>query len=354
MEEITNEIRLGSTDRPINDLLAWTGAPAAGAPAACPPEAAVAVAEARAAVAEDRAAVAEDRAIAAERPADFTRHFNQQEALFLKLRAEYEVPPLPVHHDVRLPRPESSYLERLRKVVEQLVRLAPGVFQELTYLFDPREILRPAFFRLYRVDGASYLYLLQADLMFRPNEHRSLEKGSNDLTYRYSTDKLFLDALLIPLERVTTADGHIRSFTVRQLISNTWIGEVGRGYFQQGIWMDNELTRFFSRLFLPAGKRVYPFFPYLCKYKTVCQSVIQLSGEERRQKIPLMHRAIQFLAPAMAQIEASMKAGTFSEDNPTFQELRGKLPPEWLEAWRGIEIEAYLNEQDMKEYRIEG
>ena len=317
MEEITNEIRLSCTDRPVNDLLASAAA------------------------------------LAAAGSGGFTRHFNQQEALFLKLREEYVVPQLPVHHDVRLPRPEPAYLERLRTVIERLVRLAPSVFQELTYLFDPREILRPAFYRLYRVDEASYLYLLQVDLMFRPNEHRALEKGSNDQTSRYSTDRLFLDALVIPLERVSTDDGRVHSFTVRQLISNTWIGEVGRGYFQQGIWMDNELTRFFSRLFLPAGKRVYPFFPYLCKYKTVCQSLIQLSGEDRRRKLPLLHRAIQFLSPAMAQIEASMRDGTFSESNATFQELRGRLPPEWLEVWQGLEIQAYLNEQDMKEYRIE-
>ncbi len=36
--------------------------------------------------------------------------------------------------------------------------------------------------------------------------------------------------------------------------------------------MDADLTKFFSKLFLPAGKKTYPYYPYLCKYKTVCQS----------------------------------------------------------------------------------
>ncbi len=319
MEEISNEIRLSYTDRPINDLLA-------GAPGG---------------------ANAQDGSGA------FTRHFNQQEALFLKLPEEFEVPHLPVHHDVRLPRPEPAYLDRLREVIDQLVRLAAPVFQELTHLFDPREILRPSFFKIYSVDDSSYLYLLQVDLLFRPSEHRTVAKGDNDRTPRYATRQLFLDAQLIPLERVTTEDGRIRSFTIRQLISNTWIGEVGRGYFQQGIWMDNELTRFFTRLFLPSGKRVYPFYPYLCRYKTVCQSLIRLSAEGRRQKLPYMHRAIQFLAPVMGQVEASMREGTFSENNETFQQLRRQVPAEWMDIWKGIEIEAYLNAEEMKEYRIE-
>jgi len=314
VEEISNEIRLSYTDRPINDLLAG----------------------------------------ARDGSGSFTRHFNQQEALFLRLGEEYEVPRLPVHHDVRQPRPDAAYLDRLREILGQLIRLASPVFHELTYLFDPREILRPAFFKLYRVEESTYLYLLQIDLMFHPNEHRALEKGDNDRTPRYATRQLFLDAQLIPLGQVATEEGRIRAFTVRQLISDTWIGEVGRGYFQQGIWMDNELTRFFTRLFLPAGKRVYPFYPFLCKYKTLCQNLIQLSAEGRREKLPYMHRAIRFLTPVMGQIETSMREGTFSESNPTFQELRQRIPAEWTDVWKGIEIEAYLNAEEMKEYRVDG
>ncbi len=314
MEEITNEIRLSYTDRPINDLLAAAGGG----------------------------------------PASFTCHFNQQESMFLKLQQEFVVPPLPIHHDVRVPRPDASYLDRLREVLEQLLRLAPAVFQELTYLFDPREILRPAFFRLYRLEDSSYLYLLQLDLMVRPSEHRILEKGTNDRTPRYATRHLFLEASLIPLEQVSADFGKVRTFTIRQLISNTWIGEVGRGYFQQGIWMDNELTRFFSRLFLPPGKRVYPFYPYVCKYKTVCQNLVHFSPQERREKLPYLHRAVQFLAPLMERIEQSMRNGSFSESNETFQELKARVPREWLEVWKDTSISVYLNDQDMKEYRVDG
>lgn len=313
MEDGANEIRVSYTDRDINALLE-------GAAGGAPP---------------------------------FTRHFNQQEAMFLRLAEEFTVPPLPIHHDVRQPVPRPEYLSSLREVLGRLSRLAPPVFEELTYLFDPRENLRPAFFKLYRVEGSAYLYLLQLDLMYRPHEHRVLERGDNDRTPRYATRHLFLEASFIPLEGVAMDNGKVRNFAVRQLISNTWIGEVGRGYFIQGIWMDNDLTKFFSRLFLPAGKRIYPFYPYVCKYKTVCQNVIRFSGAGRRQMLPHLHRVIQFLAPQMGRIERSMRDGKFSESNEVFRLLREKVPADWQEAWQGIQVQAYLNGQDMKEFLIE-
>jgi hypothetical protein len=283
----------------------------------------------------------------------FSRHFNQVEEFFVRAGREYLVPQLPIHHDVRRPEPEKDYLVRLREVLAQLVNLLPQVFRQLTHLFDPAEILRPSFFKLYRIEDRQFLYLLRVDLGFRSQAHRVLVKGSNDYTPAYSTRELFLEAMFIPLAQVEESGGRIERFRIDPVISNTWVGETGRGYFVQGIWMDNDLTRFFSRLLLPPGKKLYPFFPYICKCRTVCQNVIRFSAEGRQALLPQLDRVHAFLKPFLPEIEASMKGSEFSEANPVFRRLRETVPEAWTRVWEGIGVEAYLNEQDQKEFRVD-
>jgi hypothetical protein len=283
----------------------------------------------------------------------FTRHFNQSEDFFLLLEDEYTVPHIQIHHDVRAQRPSPEYIAALKGVIEQVVLLAPQVFKELAYFFDPAEILRPCFYHVYRLDDNFYLYLLRIDLMMRAAESAVVERGTNDTTPLYRSRRLFLETTVLPLEGVVRQDGVAQSFHIRQTISQTWIGEQGRGYFVQGIWMDADLTKFFSRLFLPAGMKSYPYFPYLCKYKTVCQSLISLSPEGRARAIPDLHRSLQFLLPAMDRIQAEMKDRSFSEEMGFFKELKGKIPPAWYESWKNMRVEAYLNDSEMREFRIE-
>lgn len=313
MEQITNEIKLSYTDKEINARLENLD----------------------------------------NKDSSFKRHFNQTEEFFLDLEEDFIIPSLPIHHDVRQPRPSPEYLKSLQQILEQILPLTPGVFNELTYLFDPREIMKPCFFKLYKIDQASYLYLVQVDLIYRSREAQVLERGNNDFTARYSSCRLFLETLFIPLDRVLVEDNKIRSFVVKQTISSTWVGEVGRGYFVQGIWIDNELTRFFSKLFLPQGKRTYPFYPYVCKYRTICQNLIRLNPEARKLYLPYLHRAIEFLTPAMKRIEQSMRDTSFSVDNATYKELKKQVPANWLEIWNNLEIDVYLNQQDMKEFSVE-
>jgi hypothetical protein len=282
----------------------------------------------------------------------FSCHFNQVEELFLRLPGEFSVPALPIHHDVRNPEPEAGYLESLREVLDQLSTLAPTLLAGLSYLFDPAEVLRPAFFELCRVEKACYLYLLRLDLTHRPRLQRVLHRGSNDYTAAYAGRELFLEAALIPLRGVPTQPGRHRQFLVDQTISDTWVGERGWGYFTQGIWMDRDLTKFFSRLFLPIGARTYPFYPYVCRYKTVCQNVIRFGPKGRCALLPYLHSAIALLRPAMAEIEASLRTGQFSEQDETFLKLKSRVPEAWTGVWGKLRVESYLNDQDMKEYRI--
>ena len=286
-----------------------------------------------------------------ERP--LSRHFSQTEEFFVRTQDEYRVPRLAIHHDVRRPEPDPGYLARLGEVLSQLLQLAPQLWRGLTYLFDPAEVLRPSFFQLHRLGERRYLYLLRLDLAYRPQSHRVLERGDNDLSPAYSTRELYLESSLIPLQGVETENGRVDGLLIDQAISNTWVGETGRGYFVQGIWMDNDLTRFFSRLLLPAGQRTYPYFPYLCRYRTLCRSLVRFSAAEREAALPQLERAYGFLKPVMGRVESALKGGEFSEDNPVFRELKSRIPESWYLPWEGLRVEAYLNEYDHKEYRIE-
>jgi hypothetical protein len=137
------------------------------------------------------------------------------------------------------------------------------------------------------------------------------------------------------------------------MISQTWIGETGRGYLVRGVWMDNDLTKFFSKLFFPAGKRLYPYYPFFCKYKTVCQMVPDLGAEGKKRALPLLHRAIQYLQPEMERIQKSLRGQGFSDALPEFRELKEKIPPYWQDAWSNLTVTPYLNRNEMKEFKLD-
>jgi hypothetical protein len=282
-----------------------------------------------------------------------TYHFSQTEEFFLRLGSPYSVPSFEIHHDVRQTDPDRSYLERLHSVLENLVRLLPSAFKGLTYFFDPAEIFRPCFFRLYNIDGSRYLYLLRLDLSFRPQIHSPLESRTNDRTPTYSTDLLFLESDFIPLERVAVKDGRIDAFVVKQLVSNTWIGETGRGYSIQGIWIDRDLSKFFSKLFISPGKRLYPFYPFTCKYRTVCLTQPVLSPEGRTKHLPYLHRALSVVEPGMRSIERDLSYSEFSEELPSFQSLKKAVPYAWFSIWDAYTVTPYLTPENRKEWRIE-
>ena len=283
----------------------------------------------------------------------YTSKNNQNEEFFLQLNQDFFVPSFPIHHDVRVSEPTERYLENLKTFIAGVVPLAPHVFAGLTYYFDPTDTLCPGFFQLYRIGEIHYLYLLKIDLTYKPHEHEMIQRGTNDATAEYRSKKLFLDGIIIPIQNVDTVDNKVFSFFIRQTIDQTWIGETGRGYFVQGIWIDHELTKFFTKLLLPPKKRMYPYYPFQCRYRTVCYSVVNMSPEERKIGPPFLHRIIQFLEPAMGSIQDSLRQSDFSEDIPAFIALKKKIPVTWYDSWASLKVSPYLNEQDMKEFILE-
>jgi len=278
--------------------------------------------------------------------------YSQNEELFFDLDSEIFVPRFNIHHDVRLSEPSASYASALKNLVSQLSSIVPCALSGLTYYFDPAEILKPCFFRLYKVEDSIYLYHLRLDLSRRPFEGEVLESGTNDATAAYRGKRIYAESEIIPLDAAMWELGRVKAFKIKQLISNTWIGETGRGYLLRGVWMDSDLSKFFTKLFLPEGVRIYPFYPFFCKYKTLCASCPHPGPDYRKRFLPFLHRAIGFLAPEIDKIQAALKAGSFSEKMAEFVELREKMPPLWRDTLRGFSSSAYLNNRDLKEYRL--
>ena len=313
MEKILNEIKLHYSDPDINTILKRTG----------------------------------------DFETNYTLHYNHNEDFFITLPEEFIVPHFPVHHDIRKNQPSEEYLLLLRRFFNKIIPLAPQVFRNLTYFFDPSEIHKPCFFQIYKTGDSHYLYLVRIDLSYKTHEDTVLHQGTNDVTPKYQTNHLFLESNLIPLEKVNFQNNRIFSFTVKQIISQTWIGETGRGHFAAGIWMDYELTKFLSKLFIPNGKRTYPYYPFTCKYKTICYSVLDFAPEGRKKHLPYLNKAIQFIIPKLPYIQKSLKNNKFSEDLEIFRKIKDTVPSSCKDTWNSIKIHSYLNDKNMKEFLVE-
>jgi len=282
----------------------------------------------------------------------YTLHFNQNEEFFIQFSEPLTVSSLPIHHPFHRKEPTEAYRQGIRRVIEEFHHLAGPITEGLTYYFDPRDHLRPAFYKLYRAGEQHYVYLLRIDLTYHPSRHQVLEAGTNDLSPTYQTDRLIVESDFIPLESIEVKEDKTRILSVSQTVSETWIGETGRGYFVQGIWLDRELTKFFSKLFIPKGKRLYPYYPFTCKYRAVCHSVAFLDSEGRKKFLSVVHRGREFLMAHSRKIEAELKSSEFSEDLPLYRELYDKVPAQWRQPFEEIQVRLYLNDNDMREYEI--
>ncbi len=282
----------------------------------------------------------------------YSMHYTQSEDYFIDLPVSIIIPQLPIHHDIHREAPDAPYIRALGDVISQLIKLLPDCFAGLTYFFDPAEILRPCFYHLYRIENDIYLYMLRLDLSVHPLEIEVLQRGSNDITPAYSTKRLYFESEIIPLEAVIWDSGRVKAFTLKQIISQTWIGETGKGYRVRGIWMDTDLSKYFSRLFLAQEKRLYPFYPLFCKYRTLCLSAPVLSGDNRKKMLPVLHHAINLLLPEMGIIQESLRTSKFSEEMKEFLAMQKKIPESWKQQLNRFSMKSYLNAQEQKEYAL--
>lgn len=286
------------------------------------------------------------------RNAPYAMRFSQAEDYFIELGSPLLVPQLTIHHDIQDPIPKADYSAAIKDVVGQLSAQLPECFSGLTYFFDPAEVFKPCFYRLYKAENDVYLYLLRIDLLPKPLESEILAPGTDKKSPAYSTRRLYLESELIPLEAVMWESGRVKAFRIRQMISQTWIGETGKGYLVRGIWMDTDLSKFFTKLFAPPERRIYPFYPLYCKYKTVCASAPLLTSDGRRKMIPLLHHALKLLAPEIGRIQDTLRDSKFAVTLPAFVELHERIPASWRTFIERFTVEAYLNDREQKEYAL--
>lgn len=283
----------------------------------------------------------------------FTNHFNQNEEFFIKLKSEITVPHFPIHHDSSKTTPEKTYLDALENLLKQIIPFTSSIFSNLTYFFDQTEIFHPCFYQVYKYKEQLYLFLIRLDLLFKPSDGIIVESGSNDVTNAYKTNHLFLESDLIPITGYSSKNGKITGFNIEQIISDTWIGESGRGYLLEGIWMDLELTKYLSRLFIPEGKKIYPYYPFTCKYRTICHTLADLSINGRKKHLLYLYTARAFSLPIIDEIQEELKQNSFNSNLPTFRKMRKKVPDFWINVWKNLSIKTYLNSKDMKEFLVD-
>ena len=262
------------------------------------------------------------------------------------------MPSFAVYHDVNRQTPSKEYIKALRQLTEDLTAVFPDVFRGTRYFFDPSETLRPCFIQIFKIESSHYLYLLRPDLDIKISESRIVKQGTNDTTAEYETNKLYFEALLIPVHQpdITATGGRI---PIERFFSSTWIGETGKGYHINGQWIDREVTKLISASFLPENIRNYPYYPFQCDFNTVCFFPAALSPEGRKSQLGYFHKTLPALKPNIPDIENGLKAEEFSREHPVFLKLKQKIPAEWTKIWSSLKIKPYLNENEMKEFGLE-
>jgi hypothetical protein len=285
---------------------------------------------------------------------------DQNEEMFFLLQDAVTIPSFPIHHDVSDLNPDSSYTTKLNNYLLQISKQFPGLFSGLKFLFNSSNILKPAFYQIFKSEDQLSMFLMYIDLAKRPSIGEVKDKGDNDHTSEYLTNRVYIDPLIVPVKEYKTREDQLDTIIVHQHLRETWIGEFGRGHVQQGIWIDYELSKFFSKLLLPAGGRFYPYFPFSCRMNTMVHIPFRLDQEYRKKHLHMFFAALKFLYPNFPGIQkllrqraSDQESEVFSLDLPLFKHLKQKVPAKWYDHFSGVKIQPYLNENNMKEYLIE-
>ncbi len=283
---------------------------------------------------------------------DLEYHFSQGEEFFIRIDAPIDFPSLPIHHDYRLKKATALEYSAYRQFFCDLAPYLGHFFAGMRYFFDPSHNQKPSFVQVLKIEEQLYAFLIKIDMSYRASHATVTKKASNDISASFKSCDIFLESDLIPLRSLDNKDGSYITLAVDTSISETWVGETGRGYFVQGIWLDREISRFISKLFVANGHKIYPFFPLLCKYKTVCFQTVDMSQDGRKRGLSFLHQARKFLKDYLSQIEGSIKDEEFSENNPVFVKMRPDVPVSLTDYTKTFKVKTYLDKDDQKEYEI--
>lgn len=281
------------------------------------------------------------------------RRFTQEEDFFLLLDRPFVVEPFEIHHDVRVAEPSQRYLRMIRAVVKSWTQALPGIFQGLSWFFDPKDLFRPLFLQILTARDKRYLYLLRPDLTYRGRSCDLLERGGNDTTPRFSTRSLFFESEVLPLDSIEGVAPQ-RQIFLKKLFPFTWQGETGRGYFVTGRWLDQEITKLLSRAALAPGRKIFPCLPLRCRFETLSSFCATPTQEGRKQAAAALEAAWPLVTPWADRIQNDLKEDPYREDHPLVSFLRQQWAGRLEHRWDPFRLEPYLNEHEQKEYRYYG
>lgn len=281
-----------------------------------------------------------------------TFHFSQGEDFFVQLPETVTIPSFPVHHAHDDPAITPREAEAMAESLEKLGPWLKPWIGEGHFFFDPTANTRPAFVEMLRFEDRTYASIISVDLSFHASCGTMQDRGSNDDTCVFSTRSFFLDCDLVPVDSMEYTPRGRLELSVIQNVSDTWIGETGKGYFLQGIWLDRDINKFLSRLAVPPGLRTYPWYPLNCKYRSICYQLVQPGQEARHRALQILHHMRKLVVPNMGIVERALREDDFSEEMDSFQRLRSGIPPSIPRHFESCRVRTYLNEQEMREHEI--
>ena len=277
--------------------------------------------------------------------------FTQEEEFFLELPQPLTIPALDVHHNVHQLEATEEYIAAVTGLVRELTRMIPAALVGLNWFFDPRDTLHPLFVQALSSKDKRYLYLLRIDLTCRPRHAETLERATNSRTARYRTNRLFLESEVLPLDALDTSTPEKKLYLAK-LFQNTWKGESGRRYHIEGQWIDQDITKFLTRSVLAPKRKSFPFYPLRCRYNTLSSTCLELSPEGRRKSAAILDLMWTQVAPRASIIQNRLQDAPFSENDELFAQVRTLCQPLIEPRLGSYRLEAYLNEQEQKEYRF--
>lgn len=234
------------------------------------------------------------------------------------LREPLRIPSLPIHHHFQKAEPSSSYLTAIEGWLHRLRRLLPESFLGMQWGFEPSNALSPALFE----EVGPFLMVIRFDLSFRRAFHRLVKRGDNDRTAEYETDRVFFTFDFLPLLPKQREAG---CYDVRPLFDTTWVGEKGRGYYLQGIWMDDSLTEFFSRLVHPDLEISFPYYPLRCRFRSLSANTPNLDQGTRSRLVHLLQKILDLPDNVFKEIQITLKNQDRISGADLIQTYRQKL-----------------------------
>ena len=279
-------------------------------------------------------------------------YYSENEEMFLRFERPFMVPSLPVHHNIYKPKPVQVYTDAILTIAKGILQSLPGLLSGLKYYFDPVNFHYATFYNLSMVGKSYYVYHLKINVAFDPRYNRAAGERINDFFPAFETNAFRIEADIIPIKKRGYING-VPALLIDENISDTWVGEQGRGYPARGIWIDREVNKFFSRLFIEDNKRIYPFYPLTCKYRTICQSLNVFSQEARMQRLEAHHLIRNFIVKYLPDIEAALSRKEFSQDIEVYKRIKEQIPKNLTNIWTATSVSMHLNAEGMREYYVE-